>query len=138
MRSINKVILIGHVGRPPEVRYTANGVPVANFSLATTDVWTDPTGKKQEKTEWHRIVVWAKLAEFCQQYITKGMFIWVEGSIQSRNWQDKDGTPRTTYEIRARDVAILEPKKEQEGTPKESPEAAPHEETPILEDDIPF
>ncbi len=138
MRSINKVILVGHVGKAPEVRYTGSGIAVANFSLATSDVWTDPSGKKQEKTEWHRIVVWSKLAEFCQQYITKGMLIYVEGSIQSRNWQDREGMQRTTYEIRARDVGILEPKKEQGISPPESTEPETTEETPILEDDIPF
>lgn len=138
MRSVNKVILIGHVGRAPEVRYTASGIPVANFSLATTDVWNDSSGKKQEKTEWHRIVVWSKLAEFCQHYISKGMLLWVEGSIQSRNWQDRDGMQRTTYEIRARDIGILEPKKDQQSAPPEQTEGEITEETPILEDDIPF
>ena len=144
MRNINKVILVGHCGKDPEVRYIPSGTPVANFSLATKEVWNDHTGKKNEKTEWHRIVTWGKLAEFCQQYITKGKFIWVEGSIQSRTWKDRDGNQRTTYEIKARDIAILEPKpmkddKElgSEPTPDSPVEPGP-EELPITDDDIPF
>ena len=144
MRNINKAILVGHCGKDAEVRYTPAGAPVANFSLATTEVWTDQSGKKNEKTEWHRIVVWGKLAEFCQQYITKGKFIWVEGTIQSRTWKDRDGNQRTTYEIKARDIAILEPKEvKHDKEPGSEPpidtiaEPAP-DEAPITDDDIPF
>ncbi|OGF66014.1 MAG: hypothetical protein A2Y62_06085 [Candidatus Fischerbacteria bacterium RBG_13_37_8] len=142
MRYVNKVILVGRAGKDPEVRYTPSGTPVANFSLATTDFWNDASGKRQEKTEWHRIVAWTKLAEFCNQYVTKGMLLWVEGSIQSRTWQDRDGQQRTTYEIRAREIIILEPKqaREQEelpaGTMNDTDTAS--EEAPIMEDDIPF
>jgi single-strand DNA-binding protein len=144
MRNINKVILVGHCGKDAEVRYTPSGTPVANFSLATKEMWNDNTGKRNEKTEWHRIVTWGKLAEFCQHYITKGKFIWVEGSIQSRTWKDRDGNQRTSYEIKARDVAILEPKeargdKEHVAEPAVDAaiEPAP-EELPITDDDIPF
>ncbi len=140
MRNINKVILVGHVGRDAEVRYGPTGNPIAVFSLATTDVWTDQNGKRNEKTEWHRIVSWGKLAEFCRQYITKGKFIWVEGSIRTNSWKDRDGNQRTTYEIRARDIAILEPK-EMKPTVEEAaslPEAPITEDLPISDDDIPF
>lgn len=140
MRNINKVILVGHVGRDAEVRYGPTGNPIAVFSLATTEVWTDQNGKRNEKTEWHRIVSWGKLAEFCRQYITKGKFIWVEGSIRTNSWKDRDGNQRTTYEIRARDIAILEPK-EMKPTVEEAPslaEAPITEDLPISDDDIPF
>lgn len=140
MRNINKVILIGHVGRDAEVRYGPSGSPVAVFSLATTDVWTDQNGKRNEKTEWHRIVSWGKLAEFCGQYITKGKFVWVEGSIRTNTWKDREGNQRTSYEIRARDIAILEPKEIKSIAEEEAPlqEQPIVEDAPITDDDIPF
>jgi single-strand DNA-binding protein len=100
--SVNKVILVGRLGRDPEIRYTTGGQAVANFSMATDESYKDRNGERQKRTEWHKIVAWRKLAEFSQQYLKKGSMIYVEGKIQSREWQDKEGQKRTTVEIVAR------------------------------------
>lgn len=110
MKSINKAILIGHVGKQPEIRYTQGGAPVANFSLATNEYWTSNTGERQEKTEWHKIVAWGKLAEFCQEYIQKGSYLFIEGRIQTRNYEDRDGIKRYITEIRAFEIGMLDKK----------------------------
>ena len=89
--SVNKVILVGRLGQNPEVKYTPSGAAVANFSVATNESWVDKAGQKQERTEWHRIVVWGKVAELCQQYLAKGRQAYIEGRLQTRQWQDKDG-----------------------------------------------
>lgn len=104
---VNKVILIGRLGKDPEVRYTTNGGAVASFSLATSESWTDKTGQKQEKTEWHKIVAWAKLGELCGQYLTKGKQAYIEGRLQTREWLDKEGQKRYTTEIVATNVQFL-------------------------------
>lgn len=110
MKSINKATLIGHVGKQPEIRYTQGGAPVANFSLATNEYWTSNTGERQEKTEWHKIVAWGKLAEFCQEYIQKGSYLYIEGKIQTRNYEDRDGIKRYVTEIRALEIGMLDKK----------------------------
>jgi len=107
MAGINKVILIGNLGADPELRYTPDGTPVANFSIATSESWKDKTtGDKREKTEWHKIVVWRKLAEICAEYLSKGRQVYVEGKLQTRSWE-KDGVTRYTTEIIAHDVQFL-------------------------------
>lgn len=105
--SINKVMLIGRLGQDPELKYTPSGAAVCNFSLATTESWADKNGQKQERTEWHRVVVWGKLAELCNQYLAKGRQAFVEGSLQTRSWDAKDGTKRYTTEINAKSVQFL-------------------------------
>jgi single-strand DNA-binding protein len=105
--SVNKVILVGRLGQNPEVRYTPSGAAVANFSVATNENWTDKQGQKQEKTEWHRVVVWGKLAELCNQYLSKGRQVYLEGRLQTRQWQDKDGQTKYTTEIQAQTVQFL-------------------------------
>jgi single-strand DNA-binding protein len=105
--SVNKVILVGRLGQNPEVRYTPSGAAVANFSIATSESWVDKSGQKQERTEWHRIVVWGKTAENCNQYLSKGRQIYVEGRLQTRQWQDKDGQTKYTTEIQAQTVQFL-------------------------------
>jgi single-strand DNA-binding protein len=105
-RGVNKVILIGNLGKDPELRYTQNGTAVANFTLATTDSWTKD-GETQERTEWHTIVAWAKLAEICGQYLTKGRQVYIEGRIQTRKWEDRDGNTRYTTEIVAQNMQML-------------------------------
>lgn len=105
--SVNKVILIGRLGNNPEMRSTGSGSSVANFNLATSENWTDKNGQKQERTEWHRIVVWGKLAELCGQYLSKGRQCFVEGRLQTRSWDDKDGNKRYTTEIIATTVQFL-------------------------------
>jgi single-strand DNA-binding protein len=106
-KSLNKVTLIGHVGKDPEVRYTNSGVAVASFTLATNDRRKDKSGEWTEHTEWHSIVVWDKLAEICSQYAKKGKQIYLEGRLQTRDWDDKDGNKRKTTEIVASDVILL-------------------------------
>ncbi|HSP07527.1 MAG TPA: single-stranded DNA-binding protein, partial [Acidobacteriota bacterium] len=109
-RSVNKAILIGHVGKAPEVRYTQGGAPVANFTMATNETWTGNTGEKQERTDWHRIVAWRKLAEFCQEYVQKGALLYVEGRIRTRSYDDRDGTKRYITEIEAQNISLLDRK----------------------------
>ena len=106
--SYNKVILIGRLGRDPELRYTPSGTPVVNFPLATSETYIDKDGNRQEKTEWHRIVVWAKQAESVANYLSKGRLVLVEGSLQTRKWTDNQGQDRYTTEIRAQRVIFLE------------------------------
>jgi single-strand DNA-binding protein len=107
MGSVNKVILVGNLGRDAELRYTPGGAAVATLNLATTEVWNDKGGQKQEKTEWHRIVLWGKTAESLNEYLTKGKQIYVEGRLQTRNWEDKDGNKKYTTEIRGDRVVLL-------------------------------
>ncbi len=104
---INKVILIGNLGKAPEVRFTPSGQAVANFTMATSESWNDKSGQKQERTEWHRIVVWGKLAELCGQYLTKGRQAYVEGRLQTREWTDKEGKKNYTTEVVAQTVQFL-------------------------------
>ena len=104
---VNKVILIGHLGNAPEMRYTQSGQAVANFRIATNDKWTDKAGQTQDRTEWHRIVVWGKLAELCNQYLTKGRQVFVEGRLQTREWMDKENHKNYTTEIVAQQVTFL-------------------------------
>src|SRR5436190_21212273 len=107
-KSVNKVILVGRLGRDPEMKYTASGTPFCRFSMATDEGWMDKTsGERTEKTEWHNIVVWERLAEICNQYLTKGRMVYIEGSLQTREWDDQDGNKRKTTEVRARDMVML-------------------------------
>jgi len=105
--SVNKVILVGNLGKDPELRYTASGTAVCNFSLATTERYKDRDGNNQEKTEWHNIVVWRQLAEICGKYLTKGKQIYIEGKLQTRKWEDRDGNTRYTTEIVADQMQML-------------------------------
>lgn len=105
--SVNKVFLVGRLGQTPEKKYSASGVAVAQFNLATNEYWVDKGGQKQEKTEWHRVVVFGKVAENCAQYLTKGRQVFVEGKLQTRQWQDKDNQTRYTTEIVASGVDFL-------------------------------
>src|SRR5512140_1098308 len=100
MASVNKVILIGNLGRDPEIRYTQSGEPIANFTLATNEVWNDKSGQKQERTEWHRVEVFGKTAQIVRDYLTKGRPVYLEGSIRYEEWTDKDGNKRNTTRIR--------------------------------------
>jgi len=105
--SVNKVILVGRLGRDPETRYTGGGQAVANFSVATDETYKDKNGERQKRTEWHKIVVWGKQAEIAQQYLKKGSLIFIEGRIQSREWQDKEGQKRTSFEVVASNFRML-------------------------------
>jgi len=142
MASVNKVILVGHLGRDPELRYTPSGAAVANFSLATNDVWTDKAGEKQERTEWHRIVVWGKQAQIVGEYLSKGKQVFVEGSLQTREWNDRDGNKRQTTEVRAIRVIMLgrgEGRAEAGGASRGAAvETDAPAEIQVSDDDIPF
>jgi single-strand DNA-binding protein len=107
MASVNKVILVGNVGRDPELRYTQGGQPVASFSIATNERFKDKDGNWKDRTEWHRIVAWARLAEICGEYLRKGSQVYVEGRIQTRDWEDKEGNKRQTTEIVALSMQML-------------------------------
>ena len=107
MGSVNKVILIGNLGRDPEVRHTPSGAPVATFSIATNEAWNTREGQREERTEWHRVVAFGKLAEICGQYLKKGKQVYVEGRLQTRSWDDRDGNKRYTTEIVANTMTML-------------------------------
>lgn len=104
---VNKVILVGRLGRDPEVRYTGSGQAVANFSVATDEQWKDRNGEKQQRTEWHKLVAWGKLAEIVQQYVVKGQLVYIEGKLQTRKWKDKENVERYTTEIVADTLRML-------------------------------
>lgn len=107
---INKVMLIGNIGADPEIRYTQDGTPAASFTVATTERWKGKDGQVQEQTEWHRITAWRRLAEICGEYLSKGSRVYIEGKLQTRKWQDKNGNDRYTTEIVAREMKMLSPK----------------------------
>lgn len=105
---INKATILGNLGADPEIRYTQEGTPVASFNVATTERWTDKNGNKQESTEWHRIIVWRKLAEICGEYLKKGSKVYIEGKIQTRKYKDNNGNDRYTTEIVAKEMKMLD------------------------------
>ncbi|MGH9145051.1 MAG: single-stranded DNA-binding protein [Vicinamibacterales bacterium] len=107
MGSVNKVILVGNLGRDAELRYTPGGAAVATLNMATTEVWNDKGGQRQEKTEWHRVVFWGKVAESLTEYLTKGKQVYVEGRLETRQWNDKDGNKRYTTEIKGDKIVLL-------------------------------
>jgi single-strand DNA-binding protein len=107
MSGVNKVILVGNAGRDAEVRFTPSGSAVASFSLATNEAWTSKTGEKQERTEWHRIVIWGKQAQLAGEWVKKGRQLYVEGSLQTRQWEDRNGQKRSTTEVKAMRFVLL-------------------------------
>ena len=149
-RGGNKVILIGNLGGDPEVRYTPDGAPVANFNLATSESWNDRTsGEKQERTEWQRLVVWRKLAEIAGQYLKKGSKIYIEGKLQTRSWEDQSGQKRYTTEVVVNEMEMLDSRGEGGGGgggggisrdpgPAAQPESGPPPAAAAEEDDLPF
>jgi len=134
---INKAILIGNLGSDPEVRYTQSGTAVANFNIATSEKWKGQDGEWQEQTEWHRIVVWAKLAEICGEYLSKGSKVYIEGRIQTRSWDDKDGNKRYTTEIVAREMKMLDSKGASSGGGYEEP-PMPEQRSGADGEEVPF
>ena len=135
MASVNKAILVGRLGADPELRYTTSGTAVADLSVATDSVWTDAKGVRQSKTEWHKVVVWKKTAEHCKEYLAKGRQVYVEGRIETEQWQDRDGNKRYTTKIQAYTVVFLDSK----GSTA-APRGQEQEQAPDLADDdsIPF
>ena len=142
--SVNKVILVGRLGRDPETRYTTAGQAVCNFTMATDESFKDRSGERQKRTEWHRIVLWGKLAEIAQQYLKKGMLVYVEGRIQSRQWDDRDGNKRTTVEVVGNAMRMLTTRAETAaatvGGEAEAPAAADEggAAPEISDEDLPF
>ena len=141
---INKAILVGNLGKDPEVRYTPSGTAVANFSVATTERWKDKTpGEMKEQTEWHRIVAWGRLGEICGEYLSKGRQVYIEGRLQTRSWE-KDGVTRYTTEIVANNMQMLGARNESQGTGRQMGQPAAdrgYPEPPMgdsQDDDIPF
>jgi len=148
MGTVNKVIIVGNLGRDAEVRYTPGGSAVSTISLATTDVWNDKTsGERQERTEWHRVVLWGKQAETLNDYLKKGRQIYAEGKLQTRKWQDRDGHDRYTTEIRADRIVLLGGRGDGGGgggggdygsRPSQAPSGPAPGPPELTEDDIPF
>jgi single-strand DNA-binding protein len=142
MAGINKAIIVGRLGRDPEVRYTPSGVAVANFSVATSDEWKDKdSGEKKERTEWHRIVAFGKLGEICGEYLAKGKQVYIEGRIQTRDWEDQNGVKRYTTEIVASQMQMLGTRDDVNVPRTEVPPVAEYPGAPAPgseEDDIPF
>lgn len=148
--SLNKVMLIGRLGQDPEMKYTPSGAAVCNFSVATSETWVDKNGNKQEKTEWHRIVVWGKLAEICNQYLQKGKQAYIEGSLETRSWEGKDGKKNYMTEVKASTVQFLggptrsnDNQQRQENSQKSQDNNLPNDyeistDASFTSDDIPF
>ena len=153
---VNRVFLVGRLGRDPEQRFTSSGTPVTNFSMATDERWKDQSGERQTRTEWHQIVVWGKLAEICSQYLNKGKLVFIEGRLQTREWDDRDGNRRRTTEIVASEMRMLGSRMEEQGMRESGPgpgpapeagseaegsgsqESASQGDVEISDDDIPF
>lgn len=138
MASVNKVILVGNLGRDPEIRYSSSGQPVTNFSIATTEYRTNKEGEKTEQTEWHRIVAFGRLAEICSEYLSKGKSVYIEGSIRTNQWNDKEGNKRYTTEIIARQMQMLGPKTGQYDSDTSHAEPPQAEDPFGPDDDVPF
>lgn len=136
---VNRVYLIGRLGRDPEMRHTTSGSAVANFSMATDERWTDSEGNRQTRTEWHNIVAWKKLAEICGQYLRKGRLVFIEGRIQTREWDDRDGNKRRTTEIIASNMQMLGGRGQGDEAPaQQEQKQQKNMEIGITDDDIPF
>ena len=138
---LNKAILIGNLGKDPEVRYTPSGLGVANFNIATSETWTNKGGEKETRTEWHRIVAFGKLAEICGEYLSKGKQVYIEGRIQTRDWEDKDGVKRYTTEIVASQMLMLGSRDAADTARPQRPPVSEFQGAPAQgpgDDDIPF
>ncbi len=141
MASLNKAMLIGNLGKDPEVRYTASGQAVASFNLATSEKFKNKSGEWEERTEWHRVTLWGKLAEIAGEYLSKGKTVYIEGRIQTRKWQDNTGNERYTTEIVGDKMQMLSPKGERKGGDSgggSSSGGGSYDEPPFQDDDIPF
>jgi len=135
---VNKVILVGRLTRDSEIRYTSSGTPVASFSIATNQNWTDADGKQKTEVEFHNIVAWSRLAEVCEQYLKKGKLVYIEGRLQTQKWDDKQGNPRSKVEVVANIMTMLDSKDSQDDQEKPDPaanEVAPNYRRPDLPDD---
>lgn len=130
-RGLNKVMIIGHLGRDPEMRYTPSGRPVTTFSVATSRSWNTSEGEKRVETEWFNVVAWSSLAEICKQHLSKGQQVYIEGRLQTRHWDDAEGNKHTSVEIVANEMIIL-------GERRDTSESTASETEPVEEDEFPF
>lgn len=141
-KSVNKVILVGRLGRDPELKYTASGTPFCRFSMATDESWTDKGGEKQERTEWHNVVAWDRLAEIANQYLVKGSLVYVEGKLQTREWDDQEGNKRKSTEIVMRELTMLSSRNDgggrTEAAGRQQVTGSGAGESDLSDDDIPF
>ena len=146
---VNRVTLVGRLGRDPEMRQTGTGTPIVNFSVATNESWKDKNGEQQERTEWHKIIAWGRLAEICNEYLTKGKQVYIEGRLQTNEWEDKDGNKRYTTEVVANEMKMLGTRSEEDYTspseqasshtsPSEQASEGGEMDSGLTEDDIPF
>ncbi|HUU80657.1 MAG TPA: single-stranded DNA-binding protein [Acidobacteriota bacterium] len=138
MAGVNKVILIGNLGANPEVRYTPSGRAVANFRIATSEQWNTKEGQKEERTEWHRVVAWGRLGEICGEYLHKGKQVYLEGRLQTRAWEDRDGNKRYTTEVVAQTMQMLGPAGKEATAESADERFSTEEPISIPDDDIPF
>lgn len=145
MSSLNKAMIIGRLGQDPEVRYTKSNTAVATLSIATNERFKDRSGEWKERTEWHRVVAWGRLAEICSEYLSKGSQVYVEGPIQTRQWEDKEGQTRYTTEIKALTLTMLDSRGDQPAMPEKAEKKQPvsssvelDEDFDDLDDDLPF
>ena len=138
MASLNRVLLIGNLGADPELSYTPSGTAKATMRLATHEVWTNKSGEKGERTEWHRVLAWGRLAEICGEYLTKGRQVFVEGRLQTRSWEDRDGNKRWSTEIIASNLQMLGSRRDAPAETELPPPGPDMPDVPKPDDDIPF
>ncbi|HLG15069.1 MAG TPA: single-stranded DNA-binding protein [Blastocatellia bacterium] len=144
MGSFNKITIVGYLGRDPELRYTPQGTPVCDFSVATTERRKDKSGEPQDLTTWFRVSFWGRQAEFASQYLNKGKLVYIEGKLTQREWQDRDGNARTSLEVNGTDIQFIGPRTDDAGAREEraarppAPSAPAPAEAPITDDDVPF
>ena len=138
-RGLNKVMIIGHLGRDPEMRYTPSGRPVTTFTVATSRSWNTVDGERHQETEWFNVVAWGNLAEICKQYLTKGQQVYIEGRLQTRHWEDKEGNKHSSIEIVANEMMMLGDRRDSNTAEKHAGESAEEPEPPSAdEDEFPF
>jgi single-strand DNA-binding protein len=137
-RGLNKVMIIGHLGRDPEMRYTPSGRPVTTFTVATSRSWNSANGERHSETEWFNVVAWGNLAEICKQYLTKGQQVYIEGRLQTRKWDDKEGVKHTSVEIVANEMMMLGDRREAAQSSQSAESAAENFEDQVDEDEFPF
>ena len=137
-RGLNKVMVIGHLGKDPEMRFTPSGRPVTTFSVAVSRSWNTADGERRSETEWFNIVAWGNLAEICNQYLHKGQQVYIEGRLQTRNWEDKEGKKHTSVEVVANEMLMLGDRREASSSSQESEENEDQSEPMVDEDEFPF
>jgi single-strand DNA-binding protein len=137
-RGLNKVMVIGHLGKDPEMRYTPSGRPVTTFSVAVSRSWNTADGERRTETEWFNIVAWGNLAEICKQYLHKGQQVYIEGRLQTRRWDDKEGQKHTSVEVVANEMMMLGDRRENSGQSQESEQVDEQAEPVADEDEFPF